>query len=153
MKSIASALATFVSAAMVIGVSPTQAAEIKVIASNAIKEAYLDLIPAFEKASGHKVTTIWGGTESVARRISAGEVVDIVIIAAPNIDKLILEGKLVAGSRADFAKSGVGIAVRAGLPKPHISSGEAVKRAVHRAASTSRNCSKKWASPIKSRTR
>jgi molybdate transport system substrate-binding protein len=130
MKSIASALATFVSAAMVIGVSPTQAAEIKVIASNAIKEAYLDLIPAFEKASGHKVTTIWGGTESVAKRISGGEVVDIVIIAAPNIDKLILEGKLVAGSRADFANSGVGIAVRAGLPKPDISSGEAVKRAV-----------------------
>lgn len=130
MKWIASALATFVSAAMVIGVSPTQAAEIKVIASNAIKEAYLDLIPAFEKASGHKVTTIWGGTESVAKRISGGEVVDIVIIAAPNIDRLILEGKLVAGSRADFAKSGVGIAVRTGLPKPDISSGEAVKTAV-----------------------
>ena len=130
MKSIATALATLLSAAMVIGVSPTQAAEIKVIASNAIKEAYLDLIPAFETASGHKVTTIWGGTESIAKRISGGEVVDIVIIAAPNIDNLILEGKLVAGSRANFAKSGIGIAVRAGLPKPDISSSEAVKRAV-----------------------
>ena len=76
------------------------------------------------------MTTIWGGTEGVAKRISGGEVVDIVIIAALNIDKLIAEGKLVSGSRADFAKSGVGIAVRTGLPKPDISSTEAVKRAV-----------------------
>jgi molybdate transport system substrate-binding protein len=57
-------------------------------------------------------------------------VVDVVIIAAPNIDKLILAGKLVAGSRADFARSAVGVAVRSGLPKPDISSSEAVKRAV-----------------------
>jgi molybdate transport system substrate-binding protein len=128
MKSMVSGL--LVSVAMAIGASATQAAEIKVIAANAIKEAYLELVPAFEKASGHNVTTIWGGTEGVAKRIRDGEVVDIVIIAAPNIDRLILEGKLVAGSRADFAKSGVGIAVRAGLPKPDISSGDAVKRAV-----------------------
>lgn len=130
MKSIVSALATFVAAAMLIGVSTAHAAEIKVIASNAIKEAFLELVPAFEKSSGHKVTAIWGGTESVAKRISGGEAVDIVIIAAPNIDKLILEGKLVVGSRADFARSGVGVAVRSGLPKPDISSGEAVKMAV-----------------------
>jgi molybdate transport system substrate-binding protein len=130
MQSIVSALARCVAAAMVIGVSTAHAAEIKVMAANAIKEAFLDLVPAFEKSSGHKVTMIWSGTESAAKRISGGEVVDLVIIAAPNIDKLILEGKLVAGSRADFAKSGVGIAVRAGLPKPDISSSDAVKKAV-----------------------
>lgn len=56
--------------------------------------------------------------------------VDIVLIAAPNIDSLISEGRLVAGSRADVAKSGIGVAVRTGLPKPDISSGEAVKKAV-----------------------
>lgn len=130
MQSIVSALARCVAAAMVIGVSTADAAEIKVLAANAIKEAFLDLVPAFEKSSGHKVTTIWSGTESAAKRISGGEVVDLVIIAAPSIDKLILEGKLVAGSRADFAKSGVGIAVRAGLPKPDISSSDAVRKAV-----------------------
>jgi molybdate transport system substrate-binding protein len=90
----------------------------------------LELVSAFEKSSGHRVTTIWGGTEGITKRVGGGEVVDIVLIAAPNIDKLIAEGKLVAGSRADFAKSGVGIAVRSGLPKPDVSSGEAVKRAV-----------------------
>jgi len=57
-------------------------------------------------------------------------VVDVAIIAAPNIDKLIMAGKVVAGSRADLARSGVGVAMRSGLPKPDISSGDAVKKAV-----------------------
>lgn len=125
-----SLLAKFVATTMVIGVNTAHAAEVKVMPVNAIKEAYLELVSAFEKSSGHKVTTIWGGTEGIAKRVSGGEVVDIVIIAAPNIDKLIMEGKLVVGSRADIAKTGIGIAVRSGLPKPDISSGEAVKRAV-----------------------
>lgn len=105
-------------------------AEVKVIASNAAKEAVLDLIPAFEKSSGHKVTMIWAGTEAITKRISGGEIVDVVLIAAPNIDKLISEKKLVEGSRTNIAKSGIGVAVRAGLPKPDISSGDAVKKAV-----------------------
>ena len=130
MQSIGFALAKFVAAAMVIGMNTAHDAEIKVIASAAVKEAYLDLVPAFEKSSGHKVTTIWAGTEAITKRISGGEMADIVLIAAPNIDKLISEGRLVAGSRADVAKSGIGVAVRAGLPKPDISSGEAVKKAV-----------------------
>jgi molybdate transport system substrate-binding protein len=105
-------------------------AEVKVIASNAAKEAVLDLIPAFEKSSGHKVTMFWAGTEAITKRISGGEVVDVVLIAAPNIDKLISEKKLVTGSRTNIAKSGIGVAVRAGLPKPDISSGDAVNKSV-----------------------
>jgi len=84
-----------------------------------------------------------------------------VILGAPTIDKLIAEGKLVAGSRADIAKSGIGIAVRSGLPKPDISSSEAVKNAMLAANSILRgraafilpSWSKKWASPIRSRRR
>lgn len=125
-----SLLVKYVTAIMVIGMSTAHAAEVKVMPVNAIKEAYLELVLAFEKSSGHKVTTIWGGTEGIAKRISGGEVVDIVIIAAPNIDRLITEGKLVVGSRADIAKTGIGIAVRSGLSKPDISSSEAVMRAV-----------------------
>ena len=125
-----SALTRIVAGTMLIGATTAQAAEITVIASPAVKEAVFELIPAFEKASGHKVTTIWDGTEAITKRIGGGEVVDIVLIAAPNIDQLIAAGKVVAGSRADIAKSGIGVAVRAGLPKPDISSGEAVKNAV-----------------------
>lgn len=115
---------------MVIGATMAHAADIKMIGSAAVKEAVLDLIPEFEKSSGHKVTTIWAGTDAITRRISGGEPVDVVLIAAPNIEKLIAEGKLVAGSRADVAKSSIGVAVRAGLPKPDISSGQAVREAV-----------------------
>ena len=130
LRSKSSFVATFAAATMVIGATLAQAAEVKLIASAAVREAVVDLVPAFEKASGHKVTTLWAGTEAVTKRISAGEVVDVVIVATPNLDKLLAEGKLVAGSRADVAKSGIGVAVRAGLPKPDISSGEAVKTAV-----------------------
>ncbi len=131
LQSIKSSFAKFLATAIVIGATNTaQAAEVKVIAANAVKEAYLEIVAAFEKSSGHKVVTIWTGSENAAKRISDGEVVDIALIAAPNIDRLILEGKLAAGSRADVAKSSVGVAVRAGLPKPDISSREAVKQAV-----------------------
>ena len=123
-------LAGLAAAAMMAGIKTAQAAEVKVMVANALKAPYLEIVSAFEKSTEHKVVTIWGGTEAIAKRVSGGEVVDLVIIAAPNLDKLIAEGKLVAGSRADFARSGVGVAVRTGLPKPDISSGEAVKRAV-----------------------
>jgi molybdate transport system substrate-binding protein len=115
---------------MLIGATTAHAAEIKMIASAAVREAVIGLVPAFEKASGHKVTMAWAGTEAITKRISGGELADIVLIAAPNIDKLIAEGKLAPGSRVDVAKSGIGVAVRAGLPKPDVSSGEAVKNAV-----------------------
>jgi molybdate transport system substrate-binding protein len=116
--------------AMLITISTAQAAEIKLIAANALKEAVLELVPEFDGASGHQVTTIWGGTEGITKRVTDGEMVDVVLIAAPNIDRLIADGKLIKGSRTDVAKSGVGVAVRSGLPKPDISSSEAVKQAV-----------------------
>jgi molybdate transport system substrate-binding protein len=116
--------------ALFLGATTAHAAEVKLIASAAVRGAVIDLIPAFEKENGHKISTTWAGTEAITKRISGGEVVDVVLIAAPNIDKLIAEGKLVAGSRADVAKSGIGVAVRAGSPAPDISSREAVKNAV-----------------------
>jgi molybdate transport system substrate-binding protein len=94
-----------------------------------MKEVVVELVPAFETTTGHKVATTWGGTEAITKRIGGGEPADVVLIAAPNIDKLIAEGRL-AGVRADVARSGIGVAIRAGLPKPDISSGEAVKNAV-----------------------
>lgn len=123
-------LARGVLLATVLSMHAAQAAEIKVMTANAIKEAYLEIVAAFEKASGHNVSTVWGGTEGLAKRIRDGEVVDLIIIAAPNIDRLIADGKLATGSRADIAKSGAGIAIRRGLPHPDISTAEAIKQAV-----------------------
>ena len=128
----ASVVARAVAAASLVALScaPVSAAEIKVMAVNAVKGALTELAADFEKSSGHKVTIAWGGTEAITKRVTDGEAADIVLIAAPNIERLIAGGRLRAGSRADFARVGVGVAVRAGLPKPDISSGEAVKSAV-----------------------
>ena len=130
-----SLLGSFVATVLLTGINAARADEVKVIAANAVKEPFLELVKAFEKSSGHKVTAVWSGTAGITKSISGGELVDIVIVGAADIDKLIQAGKLVAGSRADFAKSGVGVAVRAGLPKPDISSAEAVKKAVLEAKS------------------
>jgi molybdate transport system substrate-binding protein len=122
--------AAFAGAGLLILGSVADAADIKVMASAAIKEAYLELVPQFEKSTEHKVSTTWAGTVDMTKRLNAGEVFDLIIMAGPSIDEFIKQGKIVAGSRVDLAKSGVGVAVRAGAPKPDISSGDAVKRAM-----------------------
>ena len=106
------------------------AAEIKVLASTAIKDAYLELLPQFEKATGNKVTAEWSGTPDIQKRIAAGEAADVVILGNSGTEELIRQGKLVPASRANFAKSGAGVAVREGAPKPDISTADAVKKAV-----------------------
>jgi molybdate transport system substrate-binding protein len=103
-------------------------AAIKVMASAAFREAYLELVPEFERASGHKVTTLWVPSVQMMSRLKGGETVDLVILSAASLDELVAAG--IVANRVDLATSGIGIAVRAGAPKPDISSGEAVKRAV-----------------------
>jgi molybdate transport system substrate-binding protein len=116
-------------ATLLVSANVAHSAEVKVIAANAVKESVVEIIAAFEKTSGNRVVTAWSGTEAIAKRISSGEVFDVVIIAAPNIDKLAQDGKVVAGSRTDFAKSAIGVAVRSGLPKPDVSSSGAIRQA------------------------
>jgi len=101
---------------------------ITVMASAAFKEAYLELVPGFERSSGHKVTNIWVPSVQMMSRLKGGEAVDLVILSAASLDELIKAG--IVSERIDLAKSGVGVAVKAGAPKPDISSGEAIKRAV-----------------------
>ena len=104
--------------------------EIKVMASAAFKEAYLELVPEFERATGHKVVTLWVPSVQMMSRLKGGETVDLVIMSASSLDELIRAGIVAARDRYDIARSGIGIAVRAGAPKPDISSGDAIKRAV-----------------------
>ena len=110
-------------------------ADIKVMASNAVKEALAELVPDFEQATGHEVAMVWRGTLDIARRIGAGEVVDIVILSDARIDDLIRQGRLATGSRVDIARSGIGMAVRSGARAPDISSPAAFKAAVLAAGS------------------
>ena len=111
--------------------STTQAAEIKLLASAALKAAYLELLPKFEMATGHKVTAAWSSSLVIQKRIAAGEDADLIVMAdilgKSLTEELIKQGKLVASSPAILAKSGIGVAVRVGAPKPDISSADAVK--------------------------
>jgi molybdate transport system substrate-binding protein len=109
---------------------PPAAARITVLASNAVKEALAELVPEFERASPHRVVTVWGGTPDISARIGDGEVCDLVILPDARIDTLIAQGRLKAGGRVDIARSGIGVAVSAGARRPDISSAAALKAAL-----------------------
>jgi molybdate transport system substrate-binding protein len=110
------------------GASVAKAAEITVLSTQATEQAYRELLPQFEKASGHTVKTTYTGTLDAKKRIAAGEFFDLLIMASPEIDAFIISGTLAPGSRIDLAKSGVGIGVKAGAPKPDIGTTEAFKK-------------------------
>jgi len=114
--------------ACLIQINAAIAADIMVLASGATKEVLLDVVPQFEKSSGHKVAVTFTGSANIRKKIAAGEVYDLVIVGAPDIDAFIKQNKVATGTRTNLMKSGVGVAVRAGAPKPDIGSGEAVKK-------------------------
>ena len=105
-----------------------QAADITVLAGRAAQDFLIEMQPALEKATGHKVELIWANAGSVRMRMASGESYDVVIIVAPDIDLYIKHHQLAPGSRTDLMKTSVAVAVRAGAPHPDISSADAVKR-------------------------
>src|ERR1700730_11314639 len=110
-----------------------RAAEIKVVTSGAFTAAYLKLVPEYEHATHDKLVTEFGpsmGTthNAIPLRLERGEAIDVVIMAAPALGNLIKQGKVRAGSRVDLVQSLTGMAVKAGAPKPDISTVDALKR-------------------------
>jgi molybdate transport system substrate-binding protein len=105
----------------------------RVLSSLAIKEAYLELQPLFEKKSGLSVDTEWLGMVDIMKRVKAGESADMVIASQKALAELKSLGKVAAV--VDLAKSGVAVAVKKGAQRPDIGSGEAVKRALRGARS------------------
>ncbi len=108
--------------------STARAAEIKLLCAVALHPAYDALIPDFEKSSGHKVAVAYGNAGAIADRFQKGEVADLVINAAPLMDQLRAQGKVLAGDRIIIAAVGVGVFVRPGPAKPDISSADVFKR-------------------------
>src|SRR5690242_13516775 len=114
-------LAILLAAAASLFLSPhARAADITLLAGGATRETILELLPAFEKSTGHKVVPTWAPAPVIRQRLAAGETFDLVIVGAADIDSFIQHGKLVPGSRTDLMKTGVGVAVRAGAPRPDI---------------------------------
>ena len=111
-----------------LAVCRVDAAQITLLSSNGVREAVSELIPQFEKAAGHRVQVIWDGTLNIKKRIGSGEVADLVIMPAEDVDGLIASGGLTPGSRVDLARSIIGVAVRAGIAKPDVSTSDKLKR-------------------------
>jgi molybdate transport system substrate-binding protein len=147
------ALAAFVATA-------ATGAEVKVMISGGLTAAYRELVPEFERATGHKAVTAYGvsmGTtpNAIPVRLARGEPADVLIMVGYALDELIKQGKAAADGRRDLALSPIGIAVRAGTPKPDISTLNALRRAAKSiptapVAFTSRpSCSPGSVSPIR----
>jgi len=103
-------------------------AELTIYSSIGVRSAAEALFAQFEKTSGHKLAVTWGTAPMLGKRIESGETADVLILSHAGIDALSKQGKIAPGSDVTLAGSGVAIAVKAGAPKPDISSPEALKR-------------------------
>jgi molybdate transport system substrate-binding protein len=106
--------------------APAGAAEIKTLITTAMEAAIVELVPPFERSTGHKVTVSYDPSGGLARRLRGGEFADMILIASKELDQLIAEGK--AKERTDVSRTGIALAVRKGAPHPDVSMPEALKR-------------------------
>ena len=169
----AAAAAVGIAIALTLGAS-AEAAEVRLLISNALKTTMEELAPQFEKATEHKLSMAGGhaktgcvdchakgkdltaavacsachrsstpmrngSTEPLKARIEKGETVDFAIVGDAAMDDLVKQGKLVAGTRVVIARSGLGVAIRKGTPKPDLGTTEAFKRALMNAKSIAYN--------------
>ena len=131
--------ATAVIAVLLLARLTVAADEIRVMTSGAFTAAYLELAREFERSTGHRIVTVatsmGTGATSIPARLKDGEAIDVVIVAAPDLEQLIQDGRIRRGTRVDLARSAIGMAVRSGAPKPDISSVDALRRTLLEAKS------------------
>jgi len=109
-------------------------AELIVYSTIGVRSAAEGLFAQFEMA-GHKLAVTWGTAPMLVKRIEGGETADVLVLSRAGLDALSKQGKVVPGSEVPLASSGVGIAVKAGAPKPDISTPEALKQTLLNAKS------------------
>ena len=115
---------------VVLFATPAASAELTVIASTPMTEILEAVLPMFERESGHKVNAIFLAGAALPDRVKGGAQADLLVTLPQIVDDLVQAGKVVAGSRIDFVRSRVSVAVRAGAPKPDISTVEGFKNAL-----------------------
>jgi molybdate transport system substrate-binding protein len=118
---------------LLVTVATARADEIKVVTSATFKPAYLELVPDYQRATHDVLVTEYGPSmgstnNAIPARLNRGEEIDVIIMAAPRLDDLIKEGKVRADGRADLARSNIAVAVKAGAPKPDISTLDALTK-------------------------
>src|SRR6266508_2424554 len=107
-----------------------RAVEVTLVAPGGIRAALEQMIPEFERATGHKVKATFGSGGGTKERVIRGEPFDVPIVQLP-LESVIASGHVVAASETPLATVAVGVAVRTGAPKPDISTVDAVKRLLH----------------------
>jgi molybdate transport system substrate-binding protein len=107
---------------------PAQNAELHLLCSNGFRGAMQKLLPQAEHAAGVKVNIEYGASRNLKESIDQGQPLDLLIVTPQVIDELIKEGKVAAGTKMDLASSKIGVAVRAGRPKPDVSTAQAIKQ-------------------------
>lgn len=100
------------------------------ISSMATRRILADLAAAYERRTGREVAIRSMGGVEAAQKVRGGEAVDIVVLASNALERLEAEGRLAAGSRVGFARSGMAVAVRAGAPRPGLEDEASVRQAV-----------------------
>jgi molybdate transport system substrate-binding protein len=111
------------------------AAEFRVMTTGAPRHVVDDVAAKFLATTGHKAIFIQDTAGGVRRRIEAGEAAEIVVATPDVLNALAASGKVVGASRVDFASTGVGVGIKEGLPKPDISTVDAIKKLVNDAPS------------------
>jgi molybdate transport system substrate-binding protein len=115
--------------ALLAATAAARAAEINAFVSTAIKTVTDELLPPFERANGHTIRASYAPSGALIPRFERGEPVDVFLTDRTALDALIRQGKIVGG-RTDLARTGIGIAVRKGAPRPDVSSAQALRRAL-----------------------
>jgi molybdate transport system substrate-binding protein len=119
--------------------TPAQGTELLVVVSDGMKPSVEELVPQIEHSIGHKLTTQFNSSKVLKDKIQSGEPFDAAILTSDVIDDLIKQGKIAASTRTDIARTGMGVGIRAGAPKPDVSTPEALKRTLLSAKSITFN--------------
>lgn len=102
--------------------------ELKVYSSIAVQAVVEELTPQFERANGVRLAMTWGTAPMLIKRLQAGETADVLVLNRAGMDAMTKAGRIRAGSEATLASSATALAVKAGAPRPDISTPEALKR-------------------------
>ena len=127
---------------MLVALQSPSPAQLRVLISGGFSAAYQELLPQFEKSTGITVTTALGASQgggdgpiTIGAELRSGQAADVVILSREGLADLIAEGRIVSGSDIDLASVPLGVGVRAGTPRPDISTVNAFKQTLLRAKS------------------
>jgi molybdate transport system substrate-binding protein len=139
--SIASVIFLFTAGFLILAArrTPAQTPELHALVSDGMKPVIEEMTPAIEKAIGRKLVTQFNSSKNLRDKIAAGEQFDATVITSEVLDGLMKDGKITAASHREISRTGMGVGVRAGAPKPDISTSEALKSTLLKAKTVSFN--------------